>query len=106
MRVSDSPVVTNAVDSEQTGADVVVFNDQLIISWIAEENRNIYLTRITDFNAKPESKLMISDIDGSWVRGNVLYNQQNSPVYGIVYDAGSKGGSGFNRYISISLGGE
>jgi hypothetical protein len=103
MRVSDSPVVINAVDSEQTGADVVVFNDQLIISWIAEENRSIHLTRITDFNAKPESKLMVSDIDGSWVRGNVLYNQQNSPVYGIVYDAGSKGGSGFNRYISISL---
>ena len=41
--------------------------------------------------------------DGSWVRGNILYHQKSSPVYGIIYDAGSMGGSGYNRYIPFSL---
>ncbi|MCK4921865.1 MAG: hypothetical protein KAS71_12520, partial [Bacteroidales bacterium] len=102
-RVSDRPVVTNAVDSEQVGADVVVWEDQIIISYISEEDRDIYLTLINDFNQIPDAKLIVSDIDGSWVRGNILHKQQSSPVYVIIYDAGSKGGSGYNKFISIEL---
>ncbi len=104
VKVSDRKVVTNAVDSEQTGADLVIWENQIIISFISEENRDIYLTVISDFDQEtPNSKLIVSNIDGSWVRGNILNLQQNSPVYGIVFDAGSKGGSGFNRFISFDL---
>jgi hypothetical protein len=103
LKVSDRQVVTNAVDSEQAGADVVSLKDEIIISFISEEDRNIYLVRISDFGQTPNTELFIPDIDGSWVRGNILYHQLKFPVYGIVYDAGSKGGSGFNKYISLCL---
>ncbi len=105
-RVSDRPVVTNAVDSDQAGADAVAWQGQIIISFIPEEDRNIYLNRIHDFNQISEPKMIVPGIDGSWVRGNILYHQENSPVYGIVFDAGSKGGSGFNRYVYVGMGKE
>jgi len=103
VRVSDRPVVTNAVDSDQAGADVVAWNGKIIISYIAEEDRDIYLAVINDFDQTPDVKLIVPNIDGSWLRGNILYHQQNSPVYGIVYDAGSKGGSGYNKFIALAL---
>jgi hypothetical protein len=103
VRVSDRPVVTNAVDSDQAGADVVAWKGQIIISFIAEEDRDIYLAVTSNFNQTPNAKLIVPNIDGSWVRGNILYLQKNSPVYGLVYDAGSKGGSGYNKYISLDL---
>jgi len=101
--VSDRTVVTNAVDSDQAGADVVAWQDKIIISFIAEEDRDIYLTTISDFNQLPETKLIVPNIDGSWVRGNILYHLQNAPVYGVIYDAGSKGGSGYNKYLSLGI---
>jgi hypothetical protein len=103
VRVSDRHVVTNAVDSDQAGADMVTWGDKIIISYIAEEDRDIYVAIISDFNETPDAKLIVPDINGSWVRGNILYHQKNSPVYGIIYDAGSMGGSGYNRYISYGL---
>jgi hypothetical protein len=103
VKVSDRPVVTNAVDSDQTGADAVAWQGKIIISFIAEEDRNIYLTTIGDFNQHTVSELIVPNIDGSWVRGNILSRQKNAPVYGLVYDAGSKGGSGYNKYISLDI---
>ena len=102
-RISDRPVVTNAVDSDQTGADMVVWGDKIIISFISEEDRNIYLALVNDIDRTPDAQLIIPDIEGSWVRGNILFHQNASPVYGIIYDAGSKGGSGYNKYFSFDL---
>ena len=103
-KVSDRPVVTNAADSDQVGADAVAWEDRIIISFISEKDRDIYLTVISDFYQKtPDAKLIVSHIDGSWVRGNMLHHQQGSFIYGIIFDAGSKGGSGYNRYISLDL---
>ncbi len=103
VKVSDRAVVTNAVDSDQAGADVVAWQDKIIISFIAEDNRNIYLTTISDFKQMSDAELIVPNIDGSWIRGNILFHQKNSPVYGLVHDAGSKGGSGYNKYISLNL---
>ena len=61
---------------------------------------------INEFDQSPEANLVVSGIDGSWVRGNILHHQKSSNVYGIIYDAGSKGGSGFNKYISLDLDNE
>ncbi|MFO7934784.1 MAG: hypothetical protein R6U78_11970 [Bacteroidales bacterium] len=102
-RVSDRHVLTNAVDSDQTGADIVAWEDKIIISFISEEDRDIYLTIINDFYQPPKARIIVPGIDGSWVRGNILYNQQRTPVYGIIYDAGSKGGSGYNKYIYVRM---
>ncbi len=106
LRVSDRPVITNAVDSEQAGADVVAWGDKIILSFISEEDRDIYLAIIEDFSHTPNARRIVRNIDGSWLRGNILYRQPNSPLYGIIYDAGSKGGSGFNKYIPLSLDNE
>ena len=105
-RVSDRTVVTNAVDSDQAGADVVAWGDKVFLSFISEEDRDIYLTIINDSGHTPAARLIVPEIDGSWVRGNILYHQKNTPVYGIIYDAGSKGGSGFNKFISVDAGNE
>jgi hypothetical protein len=106
VRVSDRPVVTNAVDSDQAGADMVVWEDQIIISFIAEEDRDIYFVKMDDPGHIPQARLIVPNIDGSWVRGSVLEGQKRFPVYGLIYDAGSKGGSGYNRYLSIDLNNE
>jgi hypothetical protein len=103
VRVSDRTVVTNAVDSDQAGADVVIWQGQIMIAFISEDDRDIYLSILSDFNQKPAVKKIVSGIDGSWVRGNMLYHQSKAAVYGIVYDAGSKGGSGFNKYIGLEM---
>ncbi len=103
IKASDRPVVTNAVDSEQAGADMTAWGEKVILSFIAEDDRDIYLTTINNFDQTPEFTKIISGIDGSWVRGNILYARKDSPVYGMVYDAGSEGGSGFNKFTSLNL---
>lgn len=100
VQVSDRPVVTNAADSEQAGADAVAYGNQLYITFIDRDTRDIYLSILDDSQKTPVSTRIVSDIKGSWVRGQVLENQSDSPAYGLIYDAGSKGGSGFNWFIS------
>jgi hypothetical protein len=46
---------------------------------------------------------VVEGIDAQWVRGRVVLDASGSPVYGFVYDAGSNGGSGMNRYGVIDL---
>ncbi len=106
LKISDRAVITNAVDSDQAGADVVAWENKIILSFISEEDRDIYFAVIRDFSHTPDSRKIVRGIDGSWLRGNILYHQSNSPVYGIIYDAGSKGGSGFNKYIPLILDNE
>ena len=102
-RASDRPVITNAVDSDQAGADAVSFEGKIYLSFISQDTRELYLSVITDFENAPSSTKVVSNIEGSWVRGQILMHQPNSPCYGIIYDSGSQGGSGFNRYISLPL---
>ena len=99
-QVSDRPIVTNAADSEQAGADAVAYGNHLYITFIDRDNCDIYLSILDDSQKTPVSTRIVSDIKGSWVRGLVLENQTDSPAYGLIYDAGSKGGSGFNWFIS------
>ncbi len=103
LKVSNHKVVTNAVDSEQVGADVISFQDRVYLVYIREDNRDLYMSTIHDFSQTPESTMIVEGIEGSWVRGQILEHHSDSPVYGIVYDAGSKGGSGFNRFIAVEI---
>ncbi|MFW5656373.1 MAG: exo-alpha-sialidase [Bacteroidota bacterium] len=102
-RISDRPVVTNAVDSDQPGADVVVYGDKIYIAFISQDDRDIYFSALTDFQTAPAATKIVPDINGSWVRGQILMHQPESPCYGIIYDAGSKGGSGYNKYLCQPL---
>ncbi len=104
IQMTDKKIVTNAVDSDQAGADLVVFEDRLYVPFIDETNRDLYLASVdVDFEDKPTTEKLVSDIDGAWVRGNILLNQRGSAKFGIMYDAGSMGGSGFNKFHSVML---
>jgi hypothetical protein len=102
-RISDRPVVTNAVDSDQAGADVVIFDDKICVVFIAQDSRDLYFTMMEDPQTVPSATRIVSGIHGSWVRGKILKKHPISPCYGIIYDAGSKGGSGYNKFIAHPL---
>jgi hypothetical protein len=105
--VSTLAVVTDAVDSEQVGADLVLYDGVLHVLFIEQSSRAIYHTTrpVVSVESAPwsEPQLLVGDIDAGWVRGSVHVNQAGQPVYGFIYDAGSRGGSGFNTYMAIPL---
>jgi hypothetical protein len=101
VRVTDRRVVTDAVDSQQPGADVVAEGGVLHVLFIDEETRSIFSTHNRGGWQRPVQR--VGDIEGSWVRGNVIASRDGARVYGFVYDAGSKGGAGMNRYGEFVL---
>ena len=44
-----------------------------------------------------------ASIRGSWIRGNVYTRRDGKKVLGYIYDAGSDGGAGMNRFGEIVL---
>jgi hypothetical protein len=103
VRVSDRPVVTHAVDSQQPGADVVLDGRALRLLFIESSSRSIFSTN--DVGGWQPSRLEVGGIRGSWVRGGIFVRPDGATVYGYVYDAGSEGGSGMNRFAEIVLRG-
>lgn len=101
VKVSDRPVVTDAVDSQQAGADPVLDEQTVRVLFIDEETRSIFSTH--DRGGWQPARLEIEDILGSWVRGNLYTSPDGVKVYGFVYDAGSNGGAGMNRYGELEL---
>lgn len=103
VRVSDRAVVTHAVDSQQPGADVVLDGGALHVLFIEPSSGSIFGTN--DVGGWRPSRLEVDGIRGSWVRGSIFVRPDGTTVYGYVYDAGSEGGSGMNRYAEIVLRG-
>ncbi len=101
VKVSDRPVVTDAVDSQQAGADAVLDEQTVRVLFIDEETRSIFSTH--DRGGWQPARLEIEDILGSWVRGNLYTSPDGVKVYGFAYDAGSNGGAGMNRYGEMEL---
>ncbi len=101
--VSGVPVVTGAVDSDQVGADLISHNGSLHLLFINESTRSINYTTSSRAGDWSDPEVIISGIEGSWVRGAIVSNSEGQPVYGFVYDAGSQGGAGMNRFASIPL---
>jgi hypothetical protein len=102
VRVTDRDVVHDAVDSQQPGADAVLDGRTVRVLFIEQSSRGIFSTH--DEGGWQPSTLRVGDILGSWVRGNVFTRKDGVKVYGFVYDAGSDGGAGMNRYGEIVLG--
>jgi hypothetical protein len=103
VRVTDRNVVRQAVDSQQPGADVVRDGNTVHVLFIEDTSRSIFSTH--DGAGWQPSTLRIDNILGSWVRGNVYTRPDGVKVYGYIYDAGSEGGAGMNRFGEIILGG-
>lgn len=102
VKVSDRKVVQNPVDSQQPGADVVADGSTLRLLFIDDPGRSIFST--DDAGGWQPSRLQVDRILGSWVRGNIYTRPDGTKVYGYVYDAGSDGGAGMNRFAEVVLG--
>jgi len=100
--VSDRPVITDAVDSQQPAADIVSGGEGSHVLFVDEETRSIFSTQ-RQGNGWKEPVLRVDGIRGSWVRGNIIRKPDGARVYGYVYDAGSGGGAGMNRYGEIPI---
>ena len=100
--VTKPRVVQNAVDSQQPGADAVAAGGRVHVLFIDEDDRNVYSTRDEGGDWQP-AELQTGGILGSWVRGNVYVRPDGTAVYGYVYDAGSRGGAGMNRFSEVVL---
>lgn len=99
--VTDRPVVQNAVDSQQPAADVVLDGEQLLVAFVEAGSRSIFTTR--DGGGWQPSTLRVDRILGTWIRGQVYRRPDGVKVYAFVYDAGSDGGAGMNRFGSVIL---
>lgn len=101
VKVTDRAVVQSAVDSQQPGADVVADGETLHVLFIDQATRSIYST--SNAGGWQKSVLRVDKILGSWVRGNIYTRKDGSKVYGYIYDAGSDGGAGMNRFGEVVL---
>jgi hypothetical protein len=103
-RLTDREVITDAVDSQQPAADVVADGRTLRVLFVEEPSRSLFSTH--DEGGWQDATLRVDGILGSWVRGNVYRREDGTKVYGFIYDAGSDGGAGMNRFSEIVLGGQ
>jgi hypothetical protein len=101
VQVTDRAVIQDAVDSQQPAADAVLDGETVRVLFVEEASRSIFST-YHDGGWKP-SILRVDKILGSWIRGNVYTRPDGRKVHGYIYDAGSDGGAGMNRYDEILL---
>jgi len=102
-QVSPLPVIINAVDSEQVGADLIRDGSTLHLLFIEAKTRSIFHASSDQAGIWSEPRAIIEGVDAAWVRGSLHVDAAGNPVYGFVYDGGSRGGSGFNRYFALPL---
>lgn len=98
----DRRVVQHAVDSQQPAADAVAHGDMLAVLFVDEADGSLYAAVDRGEGWEPPT-LQVDGIRGMWVRGNVYRRAAGAVVYGYVYDAGSYGGAGMNRYAELLL---
>lgn len=103
VRVSERPVVQNAVDSDQTGADVIAHEGTVHVLFIEQGSGRVLHAQSPDARQWQPASVVIDNVNAQWLRGAVLSNTSGQPVYGFVFDAGSNGGSGMNRYAEVPL---
>lgn len=101
-QVTDRLVIQDAVDSQQPAADAVLDGEMVRVLFVEESSRRIFSTD-SDNAGWPPSSLRVDNVLGSWIRGNVYSRLDGRKVYGYVYDAGSDGGAGMNRFGEIVL---
>jgi hypothetical protein len=99
--VTDRVVMQDAVDSQQPAADAVLDGETVHVLFVEETSRSIFSTH--DNGGWQPSILRVDKILGSWIRGNVYTRLDGMKVYGYIYDAGSDGGAGMNRFDQVVL---
>ncbi|OAB61390.1 hypothetical protein AY599_24645 [Leptolyngbya valderiana BDU 20041] len=100
--VSNRVVIQSAVDSDQVGADVVTVDEALHVLFIEAGTGVLFHVVGVDGHWSPP-RAVVTGANVQWVRGQVLQSNEGLRSYGFVYDAGSNGGSGRNRFMTIPL---
>lgn len=100
-QVAPRAVVRSPVDSQQPGADVVADGDTVRVLYIDAQDRDVYATH--NAGGWQPAERVVPGVDAAWVRGAMLRRADGARVHGFVYDAGSNGGAGFNRYTEVPL---
>ena len=95
--ITPIPVVTQAADSQQAGADLIAADGGLVVLFIDEETRSLFSTEKTT-NGWSEPVLRAGGVDAAWVRGARITTREGEPALAYVFDAGSRGGTGLNRF--------
>ena len=104
VQVSDRDVVQDAVDSDQTGADAIADSTTVHVLFIEQGSGSIFHTHSDPAGDWQPSTLQVDGVNAQWIRGTLLTRGDGTRVYGYVYDAGSDGGSGMNRFAEVPLG--
>ena len=100
--VSGQTVVQNSVDSDQTGADAIAHGDRVHVLFIEDGTGRLF--HVSGRQGRwGEARLIFEDEEVQWVRGSLVELPNGRLVYGYVFDAGSDGGSGKNRYAQIDI---
>jgi hypothetical protein len=101
VQVTDRVVIQDAVDSQQPAADTVLDGETVHVLFVEETSRSIFSTHHN--GGWQPSILRVDRILGCWIRGNVYTRPDGTKVYGYIYDAGSDGGAGMNRFDEVGL---
>lgn len=99
VQVTERAVVQSAVDSDQVGADAVAIGSSVHVLFIENGTGHLYHTRSDEPGTWTPATLQVDSVNVQWVRGQPV---RQGDAYGYVYDAGSNGGSGMNRYGEVS----
>ena len=99
VQVTDRVVIQDAVDSQQPAADAVLDGETVHVIFVEQTSRSVFSTHAN--RSWQPSILRIDKILGSWIRGNLYTRMDGVKVYGYVYDAGSDGGAGMNRFDEV-----
>lgn len=103
VQVSQIAAITDAVDSEQVGADLIFHEGTLHLLFIDEQSRSLFHSQSSHEGVWSEPEVVVDGVEGAWVRGSVHLDAAGNPVYGFIFDGGSRGGAGFNRYFALPL---
>lgn len=103
IQVSDRNVIQNAIDSDQTGADAIAIGERVYVLFIEEETGTIYSTYAEQGGNWQPGTLQIDNLQAQWIRGTRIVDRDNAFKLAYVYDAGSNGGSGMNKFAEVSL---
>jgi hypothetical protein len=100
-RITDRSVVREAADSQQPGADLIKVGSHVCLLYIEDQTGEIYSA--TDRADWKSPQLRVPNVDGNWIRGSAFENPDGSFSIRFIYDAGSGGGAGLNRYGEFTL---
>lgn len=103
VQVTSRAVITNAADAEQVGADAIGYGPSVHVLFIEQDTGRLFHTSRGPEGSWSEPSLEIDGANVMWVRGAVVKQGTEGAAYGYVYDAGSFGGSGMNKYAEVPL---